>query len=380
MTAPDVVVIGGGPIGLAIAWRAALAGLRVTVLDPTPGGGAADVAAGMLAPVTETSYGEGSLTRLSLASADRWPSFAAELEDAAEQTIGFSDTGTIVAAYDADDHAALDEAHRYQVSLDLDVERMRPHDLRRLEPALSPHIRGGVLARQDRSVDPRLLCEALETAARRTGVSVAPRRVELIVVEGDRVAGVIADGRMLKGATVVLAAGCWSASIPGLPAEAIPPVRPVKGEIVTVRPRAHQPPLLERTVRGLVTGSNVYLVPREDGRVVVGATNEERGWDAVPSAGGLYQLLRDAVLLVPGVADLELVEVRAGLRPGSPDNAPLIGAGLVDGLVVATGHYRNGILLTPITADAVAQLLTAGTMPDEVEACAPGRFAREPTG
>jgi glycine oxidase len=178
---------------------------------------------------------------------------------------------------------------------------------------------------------------------------------------------------------VVLAAGSWSAGIGGLPDAARPPVRPVKGQILTLR----QPPgdpLLTRTVRGLVRGSSVYLVPRRDGRIAVGATVEERAWDTRVTAGGAYELLRDALALVPGLDDAELVAVRTGLRPGSPDDLPMVGPSSVDGLVVATGHYRNGILLTPVTAEAVAAAVTGEPVPPEVAPCDPRRFERARAG
>jgi glycine oxidase len=375
--AADVAVVGGGPIGLAIAWRTAVLdpGRRVVVVDPAPGGGAAGVAAGLLAAVTEAHFGEEALTRLSVASAERWPSFASELEQASGRPTGFTAGGTVVAAYDADDNAVLAELFQYQRTLGLDVERLHSSEVRRLEPAVSPRVRGGILAAGDHRVDPRSLCAALVAGCERAGVELTRHRVERIITDGDRLRGVATAHGVVAAERVVVAAGTWSASIAGLPPGAVPPVRPVKGQILTLRSPPGEPPLITRAVRGVVRGSSVYLVPRDDGRVIVGATVEDRGWDTQPTAGGVYDLLRDAVLLVPGVTELELVEVQAGLRPGSPDNLPIIGPVPLDGLVVATGHYRNGILLTPITADAVARLLAGGTLPEEVSACSPRRFA-----
>ena len=184
----------------------------------------------------------------------------------------------------------------------------------------------------------------------------------------------LAGGDVVTAGTVVVAAGCRSATLPGVPAHARPPVRPVKGQILTL---AQPPgdPLLSRTVRGIVRGASVYLVPRDDGRVVVGATVEERGWDTTPTAGGAHELLRDALALVPGLDDAAFVAARAALRPGTPDDLPVIGVTSVEGLIVATGHHRNGILLTPITADAVAAMVAGGPVPDEVRPCDPRRFA-----
>jgi glycine oxidase len=251
--------------------------------------------------------------------------------------------------------------------------------VRRLEPGLAPGVRAGFLAAGERSVDPPALVEALRRAATAAGVGFVAAGVERIatVSATRRVSGVVladaGEPRRIDAATVVLAAGCGSAGIAGLPDAARPPVRPVKGEIVTLR----QPPgapLVTHTVRGLVRGFTVYLVPRADGRLIAGATVQERGWDTRVTAGGAYELLRDALVLVPGLDDAELVAVRAGLRPGTPDDLPLIGRSPLDGLVVATGHYRNGILLTPITAESVAAVVAGEAPPAEVDACDPRRF------
>ncbi|HZD01720.1 MAG TPA: glycine oxidase ThiO [Actinomycetes bacterium] len=366
-----VVVVGGGAIGLGIAWRAALAGLRVVVVDDAPGQGASWAAAGMLAPVTEIHYGEQELLRLNLAAAERWPTFAAELQEYAGASVGYRRCGTLIVARDADDNAALDDLYRFQRGLGLHVERLRGRECRRLEPGLSPSIRGGIMAPGDHQVDNRALVAALLTACDRAGVLRRSGRVVAGRVEHDRVRGVVlAGGETLDASTVVLAAGCWSGTLGGLPPGALPPVRPVKGQLLHLRGPAEQP-LCQRNVRGL----EVYVVPRDDGRVVVGATVEEQGFNTTVTAGAVHDLLRAALELLPEVAELELVETVAGLRPGSPDNAPLLGPSQLDGLVIAAGHYRNGILLTPVTADAVAELLVTGLVPEAIAAFSPRRFA-----
>jgi glycine oxidase len=372
----DVLVVGGGVIGLSSAWRLAQRGASVTVVDAVLAGAASGVAAGMLAPVTEARLGEAPLLALNRASWARWPAFAAEVADAAGRPVGYRADGTLVVALDADDRAALEELAARHRLMGLEVTPLRSREARAAEPGLAPGIRGGLLAASERSVDPEALVPALRDAANATGVTLVAAEVERITTGADgRVTGVaLASGETLAGATTVLAAGCRSASIPGLPDGARPPVRPVKGQILTLR----QPPgdpLVGRTLRGLVRGSSIYLVPRDDGRVVVGATVEERGWDGRPTAGGAYELLRDALALVPGLDDAELVAVRTGLRPGSPDALPMVGPGGVDGLVVATGHHRNGILLTPVTAEAVAAVVAGDPMPAELAACDPCRFA-----
>jgi glycine oxidase len=383
--ASDVVVVGGGVIGLAIAWRAAGAGMTVTVVDETPGQGASWAAAGMLAPVTEVHYGERALLDLNLAAADRWPAFAAEVEEASGHPVGYRQAGTLAVARDADDNAALEDLYQFQLRSGLRVERLRSRECRQLEPGLAPGIRGGVLAAGDHRVDNRALVEALLLACRRSGVRLVPDRVTELAVEADRVTGVVlagggrsggepappADGprRSLAAGTVVLAAGCWSGGLGGVAAEALPPVRPVKGQLLYLRGPADEP-LCSRNVRGL----EVYVVPRGDGRVVVGATVEEQGFDTRMTAGAVHDLLRAAMELLPDVAELELLETVAGLRPGSPDNAPMLGPAGPEGLVVATGHYRNGILLTPVTADAIAELLATGQVPELIAPFGPGRF------
>jgi glycine oxidase len=369
-------VVGGGVIGLGIAWRAAQAGLSVTVVDQAPGRGASWAAAGMLAPVTEVHYGERPLLGLNLAAAARWPGFAAEVEDAAGRPVGYRPAGTLAVARDADDNAALEDLYRFQLRCGLQVERLRSRECRQLEPGLAPGIRGGVLAPGDHQVDNRALVEALLVACERSGVRLLEGRVAELATDGDRVTGVVlGDGERLAAGAVVLAAGCWSAGLGGLAAEAVVPVRPVKGQLLYLRGPADQP-LCQRNVRGL----EVYVVPRGDGRVVVGATVEEQGFDTRVTAGAVGDLLRAALELLPDVAELELAETVVGLRPGSPDNAPMLGPAGPEGLVVATGHYRNGILLTPVTADAIAELLATGRVPDLIAPFAPGRFAGVPTG
>jgi glycine oxidase len=375
----DVAVVGGGVIGLASAWRLARAGAAVAVVDPSPGSGASGVAAGMLAPVTEARMGEEPLLRLNHASWARWPTFAAEVEAAAGRPLGYREDGTLVVALDADDRAALDELADRHRAMGLAVEGLRGREARALEPGLAPGVRAGLLARGERSVDTTALVEALRAAAEGAGVTMVPGRVARVVTAagGDRVTGVAVAGAApptLEAPTVVLAAGSWSPTVAGVPDRVRLPVRPVRGQVLMLRQPAGEP-IVGRTVRGIVRGSSIYLVPRDDGRVVAGATVEERGWSTVPTAGGAYELLRDALAIVPALDDAELVAVRAGLRPGSPDDLPMVGPSGVEGLVVATGHHRNGILLTPVTAEAVAALVAGAPGPPEMAPCDPRRFA-----
>ncbi|MFI7386866.1 glycine oxidase ThiO [Streptomyces sp. NPDC049813] len=395
--ATDVLVVGGGIIGLVTAWRAAQRGMSVAVVDPAPGGGAAQVAAGMLAAVTELHYGEETLLGLNVASARRYPQFAAELSEASGQDLGYRACGTLAVALDADDRAHLRELHALQRRSGLESEWLSGRDCRRLEPMLAPGVRGGLRVDGDHQIDPRRLASALVTACERAGVTFHRRRAERLHVVRDRACGVVvsesategasggagdgapdgsaAGGTLLAADRTVLAAGSHSGRLAGVPDEVRPPVRPVKGQVLRLTVPPGYAPFLSRTVRAVVRGSHLYLVPRLSGELVVGATSEELGWDTTVTAGGVYELLRDAHELVPGITELPLTETCAGLRPGSPDNAPLLGPTALPGLLLATGHHRNGVLLTPVTGDAMAQVLATGELPPEARPFTPGRFA-----
>jgi glycine oxidase len=317
----DICVVGGGIIGLSVAWRAAQRGARVSVLEAgTLGSGASHVAAGMLAPTAELEMGEAGarLLELSLRSLERWPAFAGELGVELR-------CGSLLVARDADEAEALERELAIRRERGLDVERLRPSEARRREPALAPTLRLALDVPGDASVDPRRVVEALAVACRDAGVELR---------EGARV-------EELPAGRVVLAAGAWTAQLaPGVP------VRPLKGQLLRLRdPRG--PGLVERVIRF----EGGYLVPRSDGAYVLGATMEERGFDTTVTAGGMYELLRDAHELVPGLSELVVEEALAGLRPATPDNLPIVAER--DGVLVATGHGRNGVLLTPLTADLV---------------------------
>ncbi|MGA5580533.1 glycine oxidase ThiO [Streptomyces thermoviolaceus] len=371
----DVLVIGGGVIGLVTAWRAAQRGLRTAVVDPEPGGGAAQVAAGMLAAVTELHHGEQTLLGLNLASARRYPDFAAELSELTGYDLGYRRCGTLAVALDADDRAHLRELHALQRASGLESEWLSGRECRRLEPMLAPGVRGGLRVDGDHQIDPRRLAAALVAACERAGVVFHRAWAERLVVQQDRAAGCeLRDGTRLGAEQVVLAAGSRSGQLAGVPDDVLPPVRPVKGQVVRLTVPKRYAPFLNRTVRAVVRGSQVYLVPRLSGELVIGATTEELGWDTTVTAGGVYELLRDAHELVPGITELPLTETRAGLRPGSPDNAPLLGPTELPGLLLATGHYRNGVLLTPVTGDALAHALTTGELPDVARPFTPRRF------
>ncbi len=348
----DAVFVGGGVIGLSCAWRAAQRGARVAVLERAePPAGATNVAAGMLAPVGELTFGEPDLLELTLAAAKLYPDFVAELEAASGEATGYVPRGALHVALDRDEAAQLRRRHELQRSLDLEAEWLSPRACRELEPGLTPSFNGGVHAAGEAAIDPRALARALVVALRAAGVEVRTGS-EVVdgIFAGERLAGVrTAAGEELRAEAVVLANGAWSGTTPWLPELARPSVRPVKGEVVELGSRGEAPPC-ER----ILASERVYLVPRDDGRLVVGATVEEQGFDTTVTAGGVHELLREAYRLLPDVAEMELLGALAGLRPGTPDNLPLIGPGAIPGLVLATGHHRNGILLAPLTADAIA--------------------------
>jgi glycine oxidase len=373
----DVIVAGGGVIGSAIAWRAATAGFGVVVIDPGAGDAASLVAAGMLAPVSESAFGEEALLRLNLLALRRFPAFAAELEQASGREIGLRQEGTLAVAYDPGDLAALARMTAFRRSAGLDAEELDGRACRRLEPFLAPDVRGGVRCAGDWSVDNRRYLAALRAAMRAAGVRVVRDRVTGVRTADGRASGVrLAESQTAAAdaAAVVVAAGCWSGAITGLLETVRNGLRPVKGQLLRLRTPAGMPPVLSHTVRATVRGAEVYLVPRADGEVVVGATSEERGYDRAVNAGAVHDLLRDAMSVVPVVSELDLAETCAGLRPGTPDNGPVLGAAGPAGTLIATGHYRNGILLSAATADAVVACLAGRPPAPEWEAFSPQRF------
>jgi len=355
---PNVAVIGAGVIGLGIAWRLAARGVPVAVFDKgAAGAGASHAAAGMLAACCEAEPGEDALITLGRESQARWPAFAAELEQASGMEVGLRSEGTLVVALTADDQARLNHQLVFQQKLGLPLQWISAAETRRREPHLAGKLAGAVFSPEDTQVDNRKLAAALRIAAEAAGASVGEHRaVSAISSPGGRVDGVVfADGTKAAADVVVLAAGAWSRGIAGLAPELRPPVRPIKGQMLALRMDAAAPLL-----NHVVWAPGAYLVPRRDGRLLIGATVEEKGYDASLTAGGILTLLEAAWRAVPAVEELPIDEMWVGHRPGSRDDAPILGAGPIEGLVYATGHHRNGILLTPITADAIARLVLDG--------------------
>jgi len=373
--APDLLVAGAGAIGLAVAWRAAQRGMDVVLVERAGAGEATSrVAAGMLAPVAEVEFGGAGrrLLELAMRSARLWPRFVEELGRVSGVEIVMRPTGTLLLARDSDEEAELERQLEFRRSLGLDVRRLRPSEARELEPALAPTLRAALEAPGDHSVDPRPVLGALRAACLAEGVQLREHTsFEGVEHDGRAVqSAVLAGGERIAAGAVVLATGPWSGVLAGLPEGAALPVRPVKGQILRLRDPAG-PGLLERVIRY----QGGYVVPRGDGRYVLGATVEERGFDLSPTAGATYELLREARELLPGVTELEIEELSVGMRPGTPDNLPAIGRATVDGLWWASGHYRNGILLTPLSAELLVGALCGEDGGEAMEWCDPARFA-----
>jgi len=367
-----VAIIGAGVAGLGIGWRLARAGCRVTVVDRGEAGrGATWAAAGMLAAGLEAEPGEERLLALNQASQRLWPAFRDELETASGIAIGYRDQGTLSVALTRDDAAQLRFAFEFQRKAGIALEWQNGHRVRRLEPHLAPGTVAGVLSPNDHQVDNRRLAAALKAAFLKAGGELREHTpVEAIDVEGERARGLVVDGGRVPADVVVLAAGPWSADVQGLPAVARPPVRPLKGQLLALRmdPRA---PVLEH----VLWAPRVYLVPRGDGRLIVGATVEEQGFDPDLTAGGVLALLEAAWRAVPGIEELPIDELWVGFRPTSRDDAPILGPTPIEGLFMATGQHRNGILLTPLIAVDVSEAILTGRVPERIAGFTLDRFA-----
>jgi glycine oxidase len=366
------VIVGGGVIGLAVGWRARRRGLRVTLVErAAPGQATSRVAAGMVAPISEASPFEPELLALGRRSARLYPDFVDELIEDSGHDPGYRRFGTLLVARDRDEAEALDRELAFRQELGLPVRRLLGREARDLEPALAPTLRLALDIPDDHAVDPRALTGALEAAFRGAGGSLCcPAEVTELLGDAAGVHGVrLSDGRRLEADHVVVSAGPWSGELPGLPPEAQVPLRPVKGQILALRDPAG-PGLLSRVLR-MQPG---YLVPRGDGRYVLGATMEERGFDTTVTAGAVFEMLRDAVELVPGISEFEIQELMVGTRPGTADNGPVLGPSPVPGLHWATGHHRHGFLLTPVTAEILVSGLLGEAAPEVATPFSPHRF------
>ena len=374
-----ILIIGGGVIGLGIGWQLAKAGASVSIYERTEAGRAASwAAAGMLAPLAEAHTEEPELLKLGCQSLALYPQWVRELEADTGRSIGYRVEGTLIVGLEPDDTHQLRHLHTSQQDLGLDVEWLTGRAAREIEPALSPRVTAAIRCESDHQVDNRLMVKALQRAYQRYGGALHENNtVETIEIENGIATGIkTQDGEKHNGDVIVLSAGCESAQIQGLPDDVRPPVRPVKGQMLALQMEAGiTVKNVIRTVRARYPTS-VYLVPRTDGRLIVGATSEEMGFDTRLTAGGVFELLRGAWEAVPGIYELPLLETWTGLRPGSRDNAPILGKTPVENLIYATGHYRNGILLTPITAYEISKLILTGETSETIIGFRLDRFLR----
>lgn len=374
MSHPDLLVIGAGVIGCAVARHAARAGARVTVLERgRPGMEASRAAAGMLSPLAE-STGPGPFLSLLLESRARFPALSVALREETGIDVGYRDTGTLYLAFSAEDEAELNERYHWQSVSGLDVERLNAGDARAIEPAISPRVRSALRFPGDHQADNRSLGRALWSAAARAG---AEFRLGVEVVEvlrsGDRASGVkLAGGEQVAAGAVVVAGGSWAGRLGGLPHPL--PIYPVHGQLLALETL---PPLFEH----VIDSPRCYLVPRADGRLIVGATVEEAGFGKAVTPAGVLQLLTGALEIAPSLGAVPVTEFWSGLRPGTPDGLPILGADPdVPNLFYATGHYRNGILLAPVTGELVGELVLGNEPAVDLEPFGIGRFPRQGVG
>lgn len=366
---PPVLIVGAGTIGLGIGWILARQGTPVALFDRgAPGRAASWKAGGMLTPDAELQFEEPELYRLNRESLRRWPDFVETLEAETGIDLGFRTEGTLTVAPDEDSAAAMERVYRFQQKVGADVERLSGAEARDQEPFLAPHIAGAVYT-DDAQVNNRALVRALADGIQGHGSTIHTETpIDAVEPDSEHPAVVTSDGERIEGQRVIVAAGAWSRQIEGLDAATRPPVRPVKGQIIEMEnTRAFD-------LRHVVRGPDAYLVPKADGRLLVGATSEEKGFERNVTGGGLYTLLEGAIELVPGIRELPVQDIGVGLRPGTRDNAPLLGPSGAPGILYATGHYRHGILLTPVTAQEMARLVQTDTVSEWLEPFLPARF------
>lgn len=369
MDQPDVVVVGGGIIGMSIAWELARRDRDVLVLERDRlGHGTTWLGAGMLAASAELGFEEWELYQLSSHSSRLWPEFAAALEEDGGASVDYRTEGTFMVADDRDSAAALRRLYDFQVKCGLDVQWMTGAEALDREPFLAPRLSGAIFCPNDHQADNRHIVAALNSALKRRQVTVREGcPIRSVVPDIAQPAAVTIDGERIVGRRIVIAAGTWSREIDGL-APFEPPVRPVKGQMVEL---TIEPPF---DLRHVVRGPSAYLAPKSDRRLLLGATSEEMGFDTSVTGGGLFRLLEGGWEIVPGIYDLKVSDTWAGLRPASRDHEPILGPSGLPGIDYATGHYRHGVILAPITAKLMADYLTGGETPKEMRPFLPQRF------
>lgn len=371
----DIAIVGGGVIGLACAFELARRGKSVTILErEQPGFGASTVAAGMLTPSFEVELTPQSVVELQLDSLSRYPQFAREVEAAGGVSCGYRDEGSLWVSRHRDDELELDHILKIQQERGLPARRLTGREVRQVEPYVSPRAVGGLLVESDHQVDSRKLVPALHAACDAVGVDI---QVQTGVSSVEPAAGALeltldrgGTESTLRAEQVLLAAGVWleEGLITPLPKIGM---RPIKGQIVHLQGQ----PLVKHVIRN----SDVYLVPRNDGRLLIGATEEEQGFDMNPTAGGTLDLLRFGFEVLPGIYDLNVTEIDVGLRPTFHDHMPVLGPTATEGIFMASGHYRGGVLLAPATAHWMAEIMMSGQVPDRLEPFSFQRFRSNQT-
>ncbi len=356
-----IAIIGGGVAGLGPAWQLAKQGHDVHLFERHQvGSGASGRAAGMLAPTSEVTFEEEDLLRLGQRSQKLYPDWLTDLQDLSDIDLDHRQSGTLIVAIDRDDAEALEHLYRYHRRLELPVERLVGDEARQREPGLSPRVHYALDIPRDRPLDPAAMVRAMAQAFRARGGHLHEgQSVEGLLMGDDGVQGLrLADGEVHRAPIVLVAAGAWSPQLQGLPDDALPHLRPIRGQMIVVD--QGDPPLVQRIIRA----PDAYLVPRSDGRLLIGSTMEERGFDDRLTAGGLRDILDGAWEAVPGIYDAPVLDSWVGFRPMTLANRPVIGPSTVDGLYLSVGHGRNGILLTPITAYGLTECITTGEIPD----------------
>lgn len=370
-----VLIIGGGIIGISIGWQLARQGLKVVIFEKDVAGGSASfTAAGMLAPQAEMGFEDLELFYYCRKSLNLFDRFCDELYCDSNISVMPEKTGCILPGFERDDMERLRRLYDFREKVNLPVEWLSASEAREIEPFLSPRCTGAIWIKDDAQINNRLLLNALKKAFMNSGGILREFvEIEKIEIRNGKVQGVVSGAYREESDTVVIAAGSWSKLIKGLPEVLIPPVRPVKGQIINLNFNK------SCGLKKIVRAPDVYLLPKSDGRLVIGASVEEAGFDTSPTAGEVFRMLQRAWEAVPSIYDLPIQSIEAGLRPGSRDHMPIIGDCEVEGLYFATGHYRNGILLAPVTAYELSQLITKGIVTEDIKRFSINRFYKKET-
>ena len=369
----NTIIIGGGIIGLSLGWQLAKKGINVEILERhTAGRSASWAAAGMLAPQAEMGFEDIELFYLCRKSLDMYPRFVEELYADSGIKVELEKTGCILPGFDRDDAERLRRLYDFREKIGMPVLWLTGSEAREIEPFLSPRCTGAIWIEDDAQINNRLLLDALKTAFQKCGGKLyEEHNVENINITNGKIEGVSVHGKDLKFENLIVAGGAWSKQIPGLPENLQPPVRPVKGQIINLRLND------SCRVTKVVRAPDVYLLPKSDGRLILGASVEEQGYDIDPTAGEIFRLLERGWEAVPSIYDLPIESIDVGLRPGSRDHMPIIGDSEIEGLYFATGHYRNGILLTPVTAFELSDWIASGKKSEALSGFGIERFYKE---